>query len=205
MIIALDLVPLRHCAVDRPVVKAPAPKDAFGTVVSTRAPIRWNHVDVSRKGVLAPFPDVARHIVETELVRRLPRNLFGAIASLAVVPRHEVDVVAATEAKHVRPVGTSACGVLHSVSVGRRKGAASGAWATICVRISLWLIRSRKPPGRVMSSHDTFSTGSAPPRPIEGLFAAPMTCVQSGSITGTVAIKKLGTSIRWMSWPSSNE
>src|SRR5262245_3005327 len=104
----INLIALRDGAVDCPIVEASAAKDSFRTFAEIGTPIRRDSRDVLREGVLTPLPDVARHVVDAQLVRGLLRNLMGVIAPSPVVPSHKVDVVAAAEAEPVSPMGTAA-------------------------------------------------------------------------------------------------
>jgi hypothetical protein len=75
-------------------------------------PILGNALDLGCKDILAPFPDIARHVIDAELVWRFPPNRLRVIAMLSIIPRYRIDVVAATEAETVGPVWTAAGGVL---------------------------------------------------------------------------------------------
>ena len=92
-----------------PIVKTPTSQHALTTLANKRASIRRNLLDVSRKGVLTPFPDVDGHVIGAKLVRCLLRYLVGVIApTCGVVTKRPVDVVAAAVAKAVTPVRASA-------------------------------------------------------------------------------------------------
>ena len=109
------------CGSSRREARAPARRRGRAAVLRDGA-----HVFDVR--VLAPLPDVAGHVEEAELVRGLPGDVLGVVAALAVVPRDEVDVVAAAEPVPVAPVRAAARGVLplglrgqakHAVRQGR--------------------------------------------------------------------------------------
>src|SRR5687768_17012001 len=104
MIRAPDLIALRDGAVYRPIVKASAAKDAVRAFADRGTAVGGDGADILRIGVLAPLPDVARHVVEAELVRGLCGHHLGVLTAPPVVPSHAVDVVTAAEAKSVTPV-----------------------------------------------------------------------------------------------------
>src|SRR5262249_56482453 len=115
----LDLIAFRDGAMNGPVVKAPATEDAFLACSIRRTTVSRNCTDICRIGVLAPFPDVSRHIVEAKLVWGLLGHLMGVVTASSVVPRHAVDVVAAAEADPVPPMGAAARRVL-PLGLGRQ-------------------------------------------------------------------------------------
>src|SRR4051794_23299065 len=62
--------------------------------------------------IVTPFPYVARHIVNTELVWRFLTDGLSVIALSAVVPGYRIDVVAAAEREAVLPVLAAAGSIL---------------------------------------------------------------------------------------------
>ena len=112
VVVLRNLVALRHCAVNRPIVKAPTPKNSFGSWANQSRTIHGDAADVSSEDVLAPFPDISGHVIDTELVGRLHANWLRVIAVLAIVPGHGVNVVTSAEPKTVRPEGTTPSRVL---------------------------------------------------------------------------------------------
>ena len=97
---------------NRPIVKAATAKNPFVSRTAKAAAILRNALDLGCKDILAPFPDVARHVIYAELIWRLPPNWLRVITVLPIVPRHRVDVVTPAEAEAVVPVPTTPSGVL---------------------------------------------------------------------------------------------
>ena len=62
-------------------MKAPAAKNPLLRLTNKRAAVVGNLLHVSRKRVLAPFPDVPRHVEKAELVRQFLRYIVGVIAT----------------------------------------------------------------------------------------------------------------------------
>src|SRR5438874_4133521 len=58
-----------------PVVVAAASETAMLTRSDVRPPVVWHQTQIVRADVLTPFPDVAGHVVEPELIRRLGRDV----------------------------------------------------------------------------------------------------------------------------------
>lgn len=108
---APDLVALGHRAMNRPVVKTAPTKDAVGAGIAVGAAIPRNLRNVWCEGILTPLPNVAGHVVQAELIRRLLRDRMR-VAIPAAIPSDGVDVVAAAEAKSVAPVGAASGGIL---------------------------------------------------------------------------------------------
>jgi hypothetical protein len=105
-------------------MKTAAAKNTLFSFTFKSVSIVGNLLHVPRKRVLTPFPDVPGHVEEAELVRQFLCNIVGVIATLAVIPGHEVNVIAAAITKSVLPVRSTAC--------GRRLGRpniSSGEWA----------------------------------------------------------------------------
>src|SRR4051812_37775139 len=111
MKLACDRIALRDGAMGGPVVEAPATEHTLLAGAPVGRAVFWNHIDVVRKRVLAPFPDVARHVVNPELVRCFLCDGLRVIAVSTIVPRDRVDVVAATVPVPVLPVWSAAGGV----------------------------------------------------------------------------------------------
>src|SRR5215471_18083540 len=95
-----------------PIVEATTAKDAFVPNACEGLAVRWNTVYVAGKHVLAPFPHVARHIINAQLIRCLSRNGLRMVAVLPTVPCHGVDIVTPAESEGVWPVRSTASGVL---------------------------------------------------------------------------------------------
>ena len=64
---------------NRPIVKAPAAKDPLISGTLVMPSILGDAVDVARKHILAPFPHVARQVIDAELIRRLLCHRLGVI------------------------------------------------------------------------------------------------------------------------------
>ena len=62
---------------------------------SLRVVYRADTVIVGVVPVVAPFPHIAGHIVNPQLVRRFGAHPVGMVAAVAIIPRHIVNVVAA--------------------------------------------------------------------------------------------------------------
>jgi len=109
---AIDRVALGNCAVNCPIVEAHAAQHALVSLANIGAAVCGNVGNFRREAVLTPFPNIAGHVVNAEFIRRLLSDRLRAVAVPPVIPSHLVDVVAATEAKSVSPVGTAASRVL---------------------------------------------------------------------------------------------
>lgn len=92
-------------------MKTPAAKDSLVSIPGPRTSISANVLNTWCKRVLAPFPDIARHVEQAELVRLFLCDIVRVIAPLPVIPSYEVNVVAAAVSKAVLPVRTTACGI----------------------------------------------------------------------------------------------
>src|ERR1051326_4195344 len=67
--LATDLIALRDGAMRGPVVEASATEHLLLAGAPVGRAVPGNHIDIAYKRVLAPFPDVARHVEDPELVR----------------------------------------------------------------------------------------------------------------------------------------
>src|SRR6476659_10149951 len=75
--LAVYAVAEQHRTVDVPVVMTAAAEAPVGTRTGPRRAVERDRVDVVGAGVLAPFPDVAAHVEDPELVRCLGRDVVG--------------------------------------------------------------------------------------------------------------------------------
>src|SRR5262245_38904999 len=129
MKLTTDLIAFRHGAVDGPVVEAPAPENPLGPGTFERGAVPGNPRAVRREHGLAPLPDVARHVVNAQLIWGLPRDGLGVIAMLTVVPGDGIDIVTTAEAVAVPPMGAALCGVF---PLGLRREPEGAACRQLC-------------------------------------------------------------------------
>ena len=90
---------------DGPVVKTSSAQRAFGAASSIGTAVRGQVFNLTVMCILAPFPHIAAHIEETELVRSFHRDVWRVIAVLPIIPSDAIDVVAAAITEPVAPMG----------------------------------------------------------------------------------------------------
>ena len=86
---------IRHAAVTRAVVPATATAHAVRPTIRTCG-IVLRRTAVSTFPIATPFPYVATHIVDAQLVGRLGGNGVGLVATVIIIPSHVAEGVAAT-------------------------------------------------------------------------------------------------------------
>ena len=89
------VVTIRHAAVPREVVPATATVHAVRPTIRTCG-IVLRRTAVSTFPIATPFPYVATHIVDAQLVRRLGGYGVGLVATVIIIPSHIINRVAAT-------------------------------------------------------------------------------------------------------------
>lgn len=82
MVVMRYLITFRHRAVNRPIVETPTAKNPFISRTNEGRTVQWNAPDVACKDILAPFPNVARHVIDAELILRLLPHWLRVIAVL---------------------------------------------------------------------------------------------------------------------------
>src|SRR6185295_4853427 len=85
----------RHCAVQIPVVVTATAQPPFLTGTFVRGPIARNGIKRIRTNILTPFPDVAGHVVNPQLVWRLRCHLMSLRQRFAKTPEAPDDSPAA--------------------------------------------------------------------------------------------------------------
>ena len=66
-----------HRAMDGPVMVTTTTKDTFEATSPERSAVSWDGSGVVGKNVLAPLPDVSRHVVNAQPVGRLQPNVMS--------------------------------------------------------------------------------------------------------------------------------
>src|SRR5215468_10929496 len=73
-----------------------------------RSSILRNLFDIPSKHILAPLPDIPRHVMYAELIWSLSANRLGVVAVSPVVPCDGIEVVTAAEPEAISPVRPAA-------------------------------------------------------------------------------------------------